>query len=464
MKFLFKIIFVFLFAVNANCQVYFNNNYDLYQYEGSTSVIEDNGYFMLGQEITTNYRCLFFTKTDINGDTLWTKHYPRDQYAYYTGLSNSLIKTYDNNYAFAGTIINLLDTIDEGNCLLVKLTNAGDTLWTKNFGGSQLDIANAVIQSSDSGYVLIGSTSSYGSGLSDIFMIKTDSLGNFEWQKTFGSGLDEEAVCIQNTLDGGYVISGRKGGGSHVVKVDSLGNSQWQFSYSGTTGISYIKQLADSTYILSGGGSVVGLGYQCYLMKINKDGSAAWQKYYGGPSDEWLYSAPIILDDGSIVVSGIAAYGVQYGLLLKADSLGNEKWLRTYYKNTIYNDFFDVKRTSDNGFVMTGTTYVSTQDLWLIKIDSNGCEIANCNVGIDEFQISDSKLQAYPNPATSEINISLIGEDLIDYQIFIHNILGEVQKTKIENSKISLEAFSSGVYFITAIKENKRFACKFIKH
>lgn len=91
---------------------------------------------------------------------------------------------------------------------------------------------------------------------------------------------------------------------------------------------------------------------------------------------------------------------------------------------------------------------------------SLGCQLIN---SINDIYSEKDIIKISPNPSSSEINISLEGEDLNDYEISITNILGEIQKTKIENSKISVEAFSSGLYFITAIKENKRFACKFIK-
>lgn len=468
MKPIFKIIlFICAFVLKANAQIYFNNSYDLTQYQGSTSVLEDNGYFILGQEITTTYRSIFCIKTNLNGDTICTKNYPRNQYAYYTGLSNSLINTYDNNYAFGGTITNLLDTTNDGDCLLVKLTISGDTVWTKNYGGVQLDVANIVIQSNDSGYVLLGSTSSYGNGLSDFYMIKTDSLGNFEWQKTFGSSNSEEAISGEKTLDGGYILTGKKLNIFYVVKTDILGNLEWEYSYPGTKGACYVKQLVDSSYVLVGASTIGGLGDQGCILKINKNGGFVWQKDYGGIVSDWLYSVPVILNDGSIVASGQTMVGgIPYGTLLKTDSLGNQQWLRSFYKNpSIDNYFNDVKYTFDNGFIICGQTYSVLTDSWLVKVDSNGCEIANCNVGMEEFQVQSSKFMVFPSPATSEINISIEGEGLSDYEISIVNILGEVQKIENNSNTISISHLASGIYFITAANKNgkKKLSHKFIK-
>ena len=114
---------------------------------------------------------------------------------------------------------------------------------------------------------------------------------------------------------------------------------------------------------------------------------------------------------------------------------------------------------------MSGFGLVATSDPWLVKVDSSGCEIANCNVGVNEVQILDSQLFLYPNPASSEITISIDGENINEYEISIINILGEIQKIKIENSKIAVSEFASGVYFISAIRKDgkQRMSQKFVK-
>ncbi|HLC83502.1 MAG TPA: T9SS type A sorting domain-containing protein [Bacteroidia bacterium] len=443
-------------------QIYFNNNYEIGALvHGSTSVIEDSlgEYLILGQEITGSYRAINFIKADINGDTLWTKSFPRNQYAYYTGYSNSLIETKDNGYTFGGTVINLLDTTNEGDALLVKLDNNLDTLWTKQFGGTALDVANISIECSDSGFVLIGSTNSYGSGQSDFYMVKTDNNGNFQWQKTFGTAAQEEAYSGIQTLDNGFVLSGYQGSQLYIVKTDSSGNFQWQKTFSGTAGQGFIEQLSDSTYILVGSKNVSGFAYQAYMAKLTSTGTIIWSQTYGGAGDQQFYAIPIILNDGSIVCSGISTLGTPWGLLVKVDSFGNEKWVRTFYKSsTIYNDFFDVKQTIDDGFVMTGTTFVTTQDSWLVKVDSNGCEIANCNVGIEELQSDGLQLKVYPNPcndyATVEIRLS---ETQASAKLIVYNLLGsEIIEQKVINNEtyiIDTKEYNNGIYFFVLSTE-----------
>ena len=359
-------------------------------------------------------------------------------------------------------------TLTNADAFVVKLTEAGDTLWTKTFGGIGFDNANIVCQTLDSGFVLMGVTQSYSMGpASDFYLIKIDKNGNFVWQQNYGTTATEECISGQTTLDGGFILSGRKSNLFHLVKTDSNGNFQWEQTYSGTKGVCFVKQLSDSTYILTGAIALAGFGDQCCVLKTNKSGGVVWQKDYGGTNNDWLYSIPVILNDGSMAISGHTMLGANpIGVLLKIDSLGNQQWLRTYYANpSNQNYIYDVKLTSDNGFIMTGSGNVVGQDAWVVKVDSNGCEIANCNVGVDELQISYSKLFLYPNPASSEINISIDGENINDYEVVIYNTLGEEQKFINTNSIISISHLATGVYFISAkrLDGQKRLSSKFIK-
>ncbi len=454
MKSIFRLLIaICTFALKANAQIYFNNTYNLNQYQGSTSIIEDTGYLAIGQEITSSYRSMFFIKVNLNGDTLWTKSYPRNQFAYYTGSSNSLIKTRDNNYAFGGTIINLLDTANTGDCLLVKLNTNGDTLWTKKYGGAGFDNSNIVIESSDRGFVLVGATNSYGNGQNDFYFIKTDSAGNFLFQQTYGSSLQEVAYSALITMDNGYILSGSRNNELYIVKTDSNGIFQWQKIFAGTAGQGFLKQLPDSTYILVGAKAVTGLAYQAYMAKLTKAGIVIWQQTYGGVGDQQFYAVPIILNDGSIVCSGVNnESGVTMGMLIKTDSLGNQQWLRSYYSNlNIDNYVNDVKHTLNNGFIMSGQAYSTLTDFWLVKVDSNGCEVAGCNVGVEENSIEENEVSIYPNPTNAIFTISAVATKIKEVRVI--DVMGRIVNSEqlIVNSTsaaIDMSGYAKGVYFV----------------
>ena len=472
MKKAIKILFIgILVSFEVNAQTYINR---LYDYDGTnsfsnhaTTAIElPNGDFLVGgNKFLPSFGALHFIRINTNGDTVLTKSYPKLNCGYYTAIGNSLIKCLDGNYAQAGAYADSGSTAL--NALLVKLTENGDTLWTKTYGGVNFDNANIVCQTPDSGFVMMGVTQSFSTGsASDFYLIKTDKNGVFQWQQVYGTTLTEDCVSGQITLDGGFILSGHRNNQLHVVKTDSNGNFQWEKVYAGTAGQAFVKQLQDSTYILVGSKFVAGLSNQAYMAKLTKLGVVIWSQTYGGTGDQQFYAIPVILSDGSIVCSGVTTVADSWGLLIKTDSLGNQQWLRTYFANsTNANYIYDIKLANNNGFVMTGSGNVSGQDSWLVKVDSSGCEIANCNVGVNEVQILDSQLFLYPNPASSEINISIDGENINDYEISIINILGEIQKIKIENSKIAVSEFASGVYFISAIRKDgkQRMSQKFVK-
>ncbi|HEY0029911.1 MAG TPA: T9SS type A sorting domain-containing protein [Bacteroidia bacterium] len=472
MKFVYTIALLILtFADSAKAQVYFNK---LYDYDGSnstsnhaTSCIElSNGDFLIGgNKFLPSFGALHFLRINSNGDTVLTKSYPKPGCGYYTATGNSLIKCYDGNYVQAGAYTDSGST--SLDALLIKLTENGDTLWTRTYGGANFDNANVVCQTLDSGFVMMGVTQSYSAGAaSDFYLIKTDKNGVFQWQKVYGTTLPEDCLSGQITLDGGFILAGHKNNQLHIVKTDGNGNFQWEKTYPGTAGQAFVKQLADSTYILVGAKSVAGLGYQAYMAKLTKSGTITWSKTYGGSGDQQFYSMPIILNDGSIVSSGVSTLADPWGLLIKTDSSGNQQWLRTFYANSFNANYvYDLKLTSNNEFIMVGSGNVTGQDAWVIMVDSAGCEIANCNVGIEEFESSDSKLHVFPNPASSEITLSIEGEELNGYEITITDILGKQQKMNGDHSKIPVSQLTSGVYIISAKRMDgkKYFSEKFLK-
>jgi len=112
-------------------------------------------------------------------------------------------------------------------------------VWSKAYGGNKLDTAECVQQTNDGGYIIAGRTDSFGAGLSDFWLIKTDAGGNMQWNKTFGGADSETATSVIQTSDGGYVIVGltNSSGTSpdfYMVKTDSNGNLDWSKTYGGS--------------------------------------------------------------------------------------------------------------------------------------------------------------------------------------------------------------------------------------
>ena len=449
---------------NLNAQIYFNNLYPYHsQVANASSVIElDTGGYLFKGCPSGTYPSLVILRINSNGDTLFTKEYVKPSYSFSLGTSNSIIHTYDNEYVFSGSILNPTNNRD---ALLVKLTENGDTLWTKTFGGANFDNANTVCQTPDSGFVLMGVTQSFSNGpASDFYLVKTDKNGNFQWQHAYGTTAAEDCVSGQITLDGGFIMTGHRSNQFYIVKTDNAGNMQWQQTYAGTSGACFIKLLTDSSYILTGAKVVTGFAGEAYMIKINKTGGIIWQNHYGSASvNDWFYTEPIVLSDGSIVVGGQQMQGgIGLGMLVKTDSFGNQQWLRTYFSNTSYTNYvYDVKHTLDNGFVLSG--YVTNP--WLVKVDSNGCEYAGCNVGIEELGVDGGEIEIYPNPATNEFTLTTKNQQL--KTIHIYNVLGEevlkLERIATSEKAIDISSWKAGVYFVEVETEKGLVRKKVIK-
>jgi|GEM_PF-633534 len=193
-----------LIKTDSNGNMTWNNHFGGSNYEqcSSVDVCSDGGYIMAG--ITKSYEVngdVWLVKTYSDGNMRWNRTYGgsgKDE-------GYSIRQTNDGGYIIAG----LTESFGVGgNIYLIKTNSAGDTIWTKNYGGSGEEFGFSVDLTDDGGYVVAGRTSSYGSGGSDVWVIKVDSLGSLLWSKTIGGANSEEASAIHQTSDGGYIVAG----------------------------------------------------------------------------------------------------------------------------------------------------------------------------------------------------------------------------------------------------------------
>jgi hypothetical protein len=256
----------------------------------------------------------------------------------------------------------------------VVQTEASSLMWIQTYGGDGYDRAEAVIQTSDGGYAIAGRTESFGSGSYEIWLIKTDSLGNMEWNKTYGSG---SAYSVVQTSDGGYAIAG-----SMLVKTDSEGNMQWNRSYSGTAMI----QTSDGGYVLAGSTIIApAVEADFRLVKTDALGYIQWNKTYPRGAYD-LAESVIQTSDGGYAIAGLTRPGVGEGdfLLIKADSSGDMEWSKTY-GSPDKDEGHVVVQSSNGGYVLAGLMWNrSGGDAGLVKTDSVGNMQwkRNCGEGI----------------------------------------------------------------------------------
>jgi len=245
---------------------------------------------------------------------------------------------------------------------LAKTDSAGYLEWYQAIGGPAGDYAWAAIITQDGGYALAGQTSSYGTGTIDFYLVKTDARGNLQWQRTFGGGGGDICQSLQQTSDGGYILGGYSSsfGGyddMYVVKTDSQGNLQWQRNYGGN-GIDdcySLRQTTNGGYVLAGGYQDPILGERMWLVKIDSVGNMQWDQTFGYAGSARAH-AVIQTSDGGYALAGrecLNGPNLEHVYMAKTDSLGRPEW--EFY--TIADDpsrCYSILETPDKGFLLAG--------------------------------------------------------------------------------------------------------------
>ncbi len=294
----------------------------------------------------------------------------------------SVQATNDGGYIIAGQTNSFSNGGDD--IYLIKTNSNGIDNWTQTYGGTGNDYAKCVKQTSDGGYIILGYTNSFGVGLNDVYLIKTDVNGLEEWNRTFGGVGNDFGYSVQQTSDGGYIITGYTtsfGSGSsdvYLIKTDGNGVEEWNNTFGGTAvdrGYS-VEQTLDGGYIITGYTTSFGTGSSdIYLIKTDMNGSPQWNKNFGGGADiERGYSVQQTLDGGYIVTGNVKT--VDWDIyLLKTDSNGIEDWNQTFGSSG-YDEARSIDITIDGGYIIAGTTTstIGDNDVYLLKTDSNGLE------------------------------------------------------------------------------------------
>jgi len=255
--------------------------------------------------------------------------------------------------------------------------------WTKILGGDSSDAGNCVQQTGDGGYIIVGTTWSFGAGASDIWLIRTDSSGDTLWTQSFGNGVSlpftgrESGSSADTTSDGGYIIVGnwetRRGyfGNIVLIKTNSNGDSLWMrhFGAEGSHGVS-AQQTANEGFIIAGHN-----WYNAILIKTDANGDTLWTKTFVGSGIlQGSKSVQQTSDGGYVLCGNTYSSGNIDVILIKTDANGDTLWMKTFGGSN--NDYgYSVQQTSDSGYVLCGYTnsYGSGDfDAWIIKTDANG--------------------------------------------------------------------------------------------
>jgi hypothetical protein len=481
----------------------------------------DGGYIIAGESLsndgdvtghygTTTYNDYWVVKLNSIGTIAWQKSLGGT----YDDRATSIQQTMDGGYIVAGhsksndgDVTGHHGTTSYYDYWVVKLNSTGTIEWQKSLGGTFDDWGQSIQQTTDSGYIIAGYSSSNDGDVTghhgtttthDYWVVKLNSTGTIEWQKSLGGTYNDDASSIQQTTDGGYIVAGVSSSndgdvtGHHgtsnyedywVVKLNSTGIIAWQKSLGGTSSdfAESIRQTTDGGYIVAGfsssnDGDVTGnhgsLDY--WVVKLNPTGTIAWQKSLGGTDVDLGLSIHQTTDSGYIIAGSCGSNDgdvtVNHGFydywVVKLNSTGTIQWQKSF-GGTISECAYSILQTTDGGYIVAGMSFSnngdvtghhgtsSTNDYWVVKLSPD--------VGIKDINKNNSNINVYPNPANTEITIELICQNSL---VGICNISGqEIMQLKARSQKLKVDVSNlpSGIYFVKVVTAKGVEIKKFIK-
>lgn len=318
---------------------------------------------------------VYLFKLDSVGSLKWSKNIGSGSG---TERGSRFVETPDGGFLIVGT------TNSFGNggydAYVVKTDNNGSLLWEKSFGGLDWDFANDIIPLPGGNFIIVGNTYSFGNGNSDIYLIEIDPSGNEVWSKTIGTAGEEvaKAAVLGNDnhlyICGSYYETSEVYSDGYVVKADLSGDTVWTRTF----GADSTEHFADIVELQSGGFMVVGntLSFdyankksQIYMVKVDNSGAQIWERTEGGQGDEYI--SEIEQNPAGIIafIGTTTSAGFGNTEMMLFQVNDSGFWVDSPdYGSQAYEDGYSVHNTHDNGYILAGIT--------------NGFDLRNNNVYI----------------------------------------------------------------------------------
>lgn len=450
-------------------------------------------------------------------DSLWALNYG----GYSSEAAGSLVRLTSGDMVLCGSTYSY--GAGDHDMYVVRTDSVGGTLWTETYGGAGTEYGHDIRQTSDGGFILIGSTTSTGAGGRDVFIVKIDSTGTELWSRTYGGAAHDDGFSIRELYDGGFIACGTtesfgSGTDMYLIRTDSLGDSLWTKTYGGASGESgaAVRVTSDSGFILVGNTGSFGTGYSSmYAVRTDSIGDTLWTATYGNDRADLGSTVEVTTDNGFIFGGTTVEDGENFydGYVVKTDSLGVLEW-DSAYGGYDEDRIYTIQTTPDGGYVLGGVSEVSgarKMDMLLLKIDGGGNTEWQRQVGgsetdacrsiildgqndylclgysysstagsadlylvkmqragataIDEYGdiVPDQRIvlrQNFPNPFNMQTSIELYLPGMSAYSLTVYNVLGQVvrkwEKDFVPAGRYTIiwdgrdewgETVASGVYF-----------------
>ncbi len=391
----------------------------------------DGGYAVLGS--TFSYGAgdydLYLLRLDSLGDTLWSAVYggPEADQGY------DIQQTADGGFILTGKTKSY--GAGDADLYLLKIDFLGGEVWSKTLGDTGRDEGWSVRQTSDLGYIVAGKTNSTGTGADDFYLVKTDAAGDTLWTRTFGGANGESAAAVRVTLDGGYIVFGTTGSfgqgysSMYAVRTDGNGDTLWTATYGGDkSDLGHAVEITpDGGFVFAGATASLGAGYSdMYLVKTDPLGAPEWERYFGGTEDDRAYSVQVAPDGGYLVAGRTQSLGSgQYDMYaVRTDPVGFPNWSQTY--GGAKSDYCRKALVELDGFVLIGYSYSFSSggsDAYLVRLQDD--QATWVDDPLDLLPLHFELAQNYPNPFNPSTTIEFSVERRDDFSLTVFNVLGQ---------------------------------------
>ena len=309
--------------------------------------------------------------------TLWTKVVGGDS----TDVAYDVEELWDGGFAVVGYTKSI--PVTNYDIWLLRTDSNGDTLWTRTYGGDGDEYGYSLKKTDDGGFIIGGATSSFGVGGFDFYLIKTDSLGDTLWTRTFGGMNDDICWSIDKTEDGGFVLAGEKDAWPidadvWIVKTDSSGILIWESSFGNDIDDERafsIKKARNGKFIVAGAQGCNGYAScEGWLISIDGVGDSLWSKIFMGNQSDWFQSVSLTSDSGYIITGYLSLGSLPDLWLLKTDSSGNEQWSQNIDYENDGDAGYSVQQTIDGGYIIAGQSscFDCVAVAFVVRTDSVG--------------------------------------------------------------------------------------------
>lgn len=324
---------------------------------------------------------VYVIRTEVDGREIWSNVYDDG----FVEHGYSIIETPDKGFLVAGDIRQT--QLSSSNVYLLKIDAQGKKLWSKQFGGAGNDSGYRIIRTvSSGGYLIVGTTDSFGNGGNDVFLVKIDEQGEQIWAKAFGTtGNDFGRGALE--LSDGYLITGTAYNAFngtadlYLLKVDLSGNFVWQKFFGSSNDIDEGYNL-----VMTDDGNVVMVGYtgslsDVWLIKVTPEGDGIWTRTFGGSLGDQGFDI-LKAANGDLIIAGVTEIDLTNSdaFLARYDTDGNKIWFNTIGRGTHVDWAQAVAPTEDGGFVVTGYNSLFgafINDVTLIKTGADGSVYTN---------------------------------------------------------------------------------------